>query len=146
MFDSVILVRVLVGGVYNGRGHRALPTSDVGDLIEVAGGGYGESLMADGYVTDELAPPETAPVAPALPSIDTHEVISQVAAEGQMAEIHGVGAATAKLLIKHGVDSWHKLVEADTAVLAKAIGKNETQVAGWQASAVDLLNEYEESA
>lgn len=145
MFDSVILVRVLVGGVYNGRGHRALPTADVGDLIEVAGGGYGESLIVDGYVTDELAPPEPAPAAPELPSIDTHEVIRQVAAEGQMAEIHGVGAATAKLLIKHGIDSWRKLVAADTAVLSKAIGKNETQVAGWQASAAALL-ENEESA
>jgi len=142
MFDPIELVRVIVPGVYNGRGHRALPHAEAGDLIEVAGGGYAASLMADGYVTDELTP--AAPPTPdELPSIDTHDVIRQVAGEGHMAEIKGVGAATAKLLVKHGYDSWQALAEADTAVVAQSLGKNETQVAGWQASAVDLLNDNE---
>lgn len=56
MYNSLtILVRVLREGVFNGRDHKALPHALVGDVIEVAGGGYGDSLIADGWVTDDLS-------------------------------------------------------------------------------------------
>lgn len=42
-------VRVLVAGVYNSPGQRAQAAA-VGEVIEVAGGGYGASLVADGFV------------------------------------------------------------------------------------------------
>lgn len=43
-------VRVLREGVFNGPNHRALPRAKVGKVIVVAGLGYAESLIADGWV------------------------------------------------------------------------------------------------
>lgn len=67
-------VKVLVDGIYNNQQHRA-HQAKVGDVIEVAGGAYGLSLVADGLVErldkDATVPaaelpadvPATAPVA-----------------------------------------------------------------------------------
>jgi hypothetical protein len=41
-------VRVLVKGIYNDENHRSLGWSEVGDVIVVAGGPYGDSLIEDG--------------------------------------------------------------------------------------------------
>lgn len=169
MFELTTLVQVLVPGVYNGRGHRALPRAERGDLIQVAAGGYGQSLIADGYVTDNLEPlaeenDDTAPnvtdslepltedendTAPSMDegegeSLDTHDALNQVAAEDRLAEVKGIGAATAKQLVEAGVTSWQGLVEADTAVLAEALNTTEKRVQGWQSAAQDLLDEQEE--
>lgn len=151
MFELTTLVQVLVPGVYNGRGHRALPRAERGDLIQVAAGGYGQSLIADGYVTDNLEPltEDENDTAPSMDegegeSLDTHDALNQVAAEDRLAEVKGIGAATAKQLVEAGVTSWQGLVEADTAVLAEALNTTEKRVQGWQAAAQDLLDEQEQ--
>lgn len=48
--QNSMTVRVQRAGVYNGPGHRSLPAAAEGDVIEVAGGAYGQSLIADGLV------------------------------------------------------------------------------------------------
>lgn len=49
-------VRVLVDGVYNGPGHRSLGVCRAGDVIEVQGGAYADSLIADGFVEPYVEP------------------------------------------------------------------------------------------
>jgi hypothetical protein len=46
-------VRVLVAGIYNGPGHRALPWAEVGAVIEVADAEYADRLVAAGLVSRE---------------------------------------------------------------------------------------------
>jgi hypothetical protein len=55
-------VRVLVAGIYNGVGHKALPKAAVGDIITVASGGYTQDLIACNLVTDALTEPEVRAV------------------------------------------------------------------------------------
>lgn len=43
-------VVALVGGIYNGPGHRALPMAEPGDTIRVAEGEYLDSLLDDDLV------------------------------------------------------------------------------------------------
>jgi len=58
-------VRVLVDGVYNGPGHRSLGVCRVGDVIEVQGGTYADSLIADGFVEPYVEPAAIAVKVPA---------------------------------------------------------------------------------
>lgn len=43
-------VCVVVAGIYNGPGHRALPWAETGAVIEVADGRYAELLIREGLV------------------------------------------------------------------------------------------------
>ena len=43
-------VVVVVPGIYNGSEHRALPWAEVGTVIEVADGWYGDTLLEQGIV------------------------------------------------------------------------------------------------
>lgn len=70
MNELTVKVKVLRPGVFNGRGLKALPPAQEGDIIQVAAGGYAESLADDGWVElvgDTPAvvevPTETAPPA-----------------------------------------------------------------------------------
>jgi predicted flap endonuclease-1-like 5' DNA nuclease len=150
MPELTILVRVIVPGVYNGLGHKSLPYAEAGDLIHVAGGGYGESLIADGYVTDDLARGvlETEAEAEVMEelggSLDSHAVLTEVAAVDRLAEIKGVGVATAKKLVALGVTSVAAFVEADTAVLAEGLNTTDKRVQGWQEAATALLEQVQE--
>ena len=56
-------VVVLVEGVYNGENHKRLPLARPGDIIYVAGGGYYQSLIDDGFVAYEPAESPDAPAA-----------------------------------------------------------------------------------
>lgn len=53
-------VTVIAAGRYNGTDHKAMD-AETGDVIEVAGGGYGQSLIDDGMVElfQEPGPSET---------------------------------------------------------------------------------------
>ena len=162
MYELTVPVRVLVPGVYNGLGHKKLPYASAGDLVEVAGGGYAESLVADGYVTDDLAQgvvteaeTETEDIHAALTegaavvgdSLNSHAVLTEVAAIDRLAEVKGLGVATAKKLVALGLTSVEALVAADTAVVAEGLSVTEKRVQGWQEAATTLLNqEFEEGA
>ena len=66
-----IEVEVLVEGIYNGPGHKAMPRASAGDLIRIAGGPYLEGLVAAGRVRlpgqiDTPTPP-TPGLTPARP-------------------------------------------------------------------------------
>ena len=150
MPELTMTVRVITPGVYNGRDHRKLPLAEEGEVIQVAGGGYGESLIADGYVTDDLAAfvalDETlASVAFPAPddSLNSHTALTEVAAADRLAEIKGLGVATAKKLVAAGVRSFADLVKADTAVLAETLNTTEKRVQGWQEAAASLLEQEE---
>lgn len=69
-------VVVLVSSVYNGAGHKALPLAKEGDVIDVAGGAYAESLVRDGLVTRYVEPsePETQEAA-VEPDVDVEAVV-----------------------------------------------------------------------
>lgn len=147
MYGLTKHVRVLVSGHYNGRGHQRLPRAERGDVIEVAAGGYAESLIADGYVTDNLEPlPEENEEMDTNGGEEnagvTDETVTVV--EDVLAEVKGIGEATAKQLAEAGVTSWQGLVEADTAVLAETLNTTEKRVQGWQSAAQDLLSEQTE--
>jgi hypothetical protein len=54
-------VRVVIGGIYNGPGHRALPWAEPGALIEVADAEYGARLLAEGRVAEVTTRTEPGP-------------------------------------------------------------------------------------
>lgn len=62
-------VQVLVDGVYNNLHHRA-QHAKAGDLIDVAGGGYGLSLVRDGFVQPVVVAPAEMP-AKEMPAEET---------------------------------------------------------------------------
>jgi predicted flap endonuclease-1-like 5' DNA nuclease len=148
MYELTVPVRVVVPGYYNGLGHRRLPFAEKGDVIEVAGGGYAESLVADGYATDDLAQgveaeAEVEVVAVGSDSLNSHAVLTEVAAVDRLAEVKGLGVATAKKLVALGLTSVEALVAADTAVVAEGLSVTEKRVQGWQEAATTLLNQQE---
>jgi predicted flap endonuclease-1-like 5' DNA nuclease len=148
MPELTMTVRVIVPGRYNGRDHRRLAHAEAGDVIQVAGGGYGESLVADGYVTDDLTQgvvteEEEEVQAVADDSLNDHKVLTEVAAVDRLAEIKGVGVATAKKMVALGITSVEAFIEADTAVLAETLNTTEKRVQGWQEAATSLLEQEE---
>jgi hypothetical protein len=75
-------VTVIVPGVYNDPNHRNHPFAEAGEVIEVASGGYADSLIADGFVslaanptavrvTNPLRPPHELPFT-VLGNLDGH--------------------------------------------------------------------------
>lgn len=54
-------VIVLTASLFNGPDHKSIGWCEVGDIIEIAGGFYVESLINDGFVAylDEVIPEET---------------------------------------------------------------------------------------
>jgi len=63
---NMMQVRVLVAGVYNGPGHRALPWAEAGAVVTVADAEYAERLMAGGCVErlGAVGPTEAPQVGP----------------------------------------------------------------------------------
>lgn len=80
MYSLTKVVRVIRPGVFNGPDNKRLPRADAGDVIEVAAGGYAESLIADGWVTDELSEnipePELAERSPANSETEDHAPVT----------------------------------------------------------------------
>jgi hypothetical protein len=75
-------VTVIVPGVYNDPNHRNHPFAEAGEVIQVASGGYADSLIADGFVslannptavrvTNPLRPPHELPFT-VLDNLDGH--------------------------------------------------------------------------
>lgn len=82
---ATLKVRVLVGNVYNGENHRALPKARKGEIIEVAAPEYAESLIADGLVEPYFGEPEPAETDDGAPDIvaDTQPLLGRIKRRGR---------------------------------------------------------------
>jgi len=103
---------------------KALPPAKAGMLLEVMGGDYAASLVADGYVKYTVES-ETAPTKPA--PVD------------DLTKLKGVGKSTADALNRAGIMTYMALAEADTAVLAAKLTVHEDKVIAWQAAAQAII-------
>jgi hypothetical protein len=141
-----IEVEVLVAGIYNGPGHKALPRAEAGDLIRVAGGPYLEGLIASnrlrlpGQAVEPVAPEltfgtatagsgETSPLfdAESAPVDDYAFLLDAGLTERQAKLVFGAGF-TSKLAIQQSVAAAG--LEGLTSI--KGIGQQTAQqVADW---------------
>ncbi len=53
-----VQVRVLRAATFNGPNHKSIGTHVVGEIITIAAGAYADSLIADGFVSVDLAEPQ----------------------------------------------------------------------------------------
>ena len=149
-----MLVRVLVDGRYNGVDHKA-QDARVGDLIEVAGGAYAASLIADGYVALPLPGPSETQVAPGPAETKGPGTGDQGLGTGDgdpdsddeptpdgddlgLIDLDGVGPKTVEKLAALGVDSLDALMAAPAADLLAAGFKVE-DIERWKAQAMELV-------
>ena len=140
-----IEVEVLVAGIYNGPGHKALPRAEAGDLIRVAGGPYLEGLLAGNRLrlpeqaTDLVAPELTFGTATAgsgevsplfdaeSPTVDYAFLLDAGLTERQAKLVFGAGF-TSKMAIQQSVAAAG--LEGLTSI--KGIGQQTAQqVADW---------------
>lgn len=140
-----MLVRVLVAGVYNGPDHKA-QQAKVGELIEVAGGAYAASLVADGFVALPTPGPSETQVAPGPgetkgAGTGDSDPDGESAPDGDglgLEDLDGVGPKTVEKLNAAGVDSLDALMAAPAADLLAAGFKLE-DIERWKAQAVELV-------
>lgn len=121
--QKVIVTKKGAGLPFMASDLKALPPAKEGQIIEVKGDGYAQSLVDDGYVEFVVEEAETAVTEPG----------------DDFTKISGIGAATAKKLVAAGVTTYAALAEADMAELTEAAGLPEDKLAGWQESAAELI-------
>jgi hypothetical protein len=140
-----IEVEVLVAGIYNGPGHKALPRAEAGDLIRVAGGPYLEGLIAinrlrlPGQAIEPVEPEltfgtatvgsgETSPLFDAeSPLVEYAFLLDAGLTERQAKLVFGAGF-TSKLAIQQSVAA----AGLEGLVAIKGIGQQTAQqVADW---------------
>lgn len=110
-----------------------------GDTAVVLGGPYGESLIGDGYAIKMEAPP--APSSTPVNVVTDNRPEADVVAE--LAEVEGIGKATAKKLYAAGIQSIAGLINIDPVELARALDVTEGKAKSWQEAANQLLEDGE---
>lgn len=144
-----MLVRVLVDGRYNGVDHK-VQEARAGALIEVAGGAYAASLIADGYVAlPTPGPGETKGPGTGDQGLGAGDSTADDDPEGDeepapdagdlgLIDLDGVGPKTVEKLAALGVDSLDALMAAPAADLLAAGFKVE-DIERWKAQAMELV-------
>lgn len=165
MNERTVTVRVLKPGVFNGKGHKALPQAKEGQIIQVAAGGYAESLASDGWVelVDETPAEAAQPVQkeversafvlealpaevwvdipPLAPELETAPPAGDEAHPDPVQEfvrLNGVGTSTAHKLVDAGY-TLTTLATADPQKIRAVVGGSVKRIEEWQAEAQQLL-------
>ncbi|NJN54079.1 MAG: hypothetical protein HC804_04570 [Anaerolineae bacterium] len=115
----------------------------VGETAVVLGGAYGQSLIDSGFAELADAPAQAPAPAPAATAVVADQPKSEADIIAELVEVDGIGAATAKKLVKAGIQSIPGLIHADPIELAKAVDVPESKVTGWQNAANQLLDDKE---
>ena len=117
-----LVVIVLEPGIYNNEMHRANPKAEIGDVITVASGGYGETLIENGKVSlfeaDSFSDAEfedeevVSEVAPKIETTDeiAAEAESRRAGKWQDLKAAGITDTAAKALYAAGVQSKENVI------------------------------------